>query len=930
MFILGWGWGQHDLTHAQYFGKNKIQYTQFDWKVMETPHFDIFYYETESELAEMAAAIAESANKKLSAIFRHHLTRRIPLIIYSTHNDFQQTNTSPYFIPESTGGFTEFAKGRVVLPYNGSYFDLKHVLTHELVHVYQLNILHDLQKTHPRLKMTYPPLWFIEGMAEVFSEDWDTEADMILRDLVLSQNLLPIPEIWRISGSYLMYKQGQSILTYIAQHYGEDKIVQMLRDWWKVKDFEEAVPLALGISLVELSRQWMYALQKTYYPVLESRDTPDQTYTRLAFEGFLNYRPAVVPDTTQLRFCFGSNRDGFPGIYYLEGSEPLSKPKRLIKSGQSARFESLHLQRSSIDVNAAEQLVFVSKSGERDALYIYDIPNREIRWRAEFDSLIALSSPAWSPDASRIVFSALNNGGMSDLYMVTVSDQHLTQLTHDVYHDRHPRWSPDGRWIAFSSDRNPWGDQGAYNIYRYDVEQGDIQPLTAGNHIDNYPDWHPNGDYLVYNSDRDGIFDLYLVDLAGNTIPVTRTTTGFSDPRWTADGRSLVASALVNHRPALFWIETPDSLFQQLGFRRDIGDTMTVTMPDSYAVWQPQRTQGEYVERDYKPRFTMDISSSTIAFDSDLRFGGGSVLVFTDMLGNHQLGLVLSNNSGEMGTFFKNFDAWVGYTNLANRMNYTIGGFHFYDEYQEPRNFEDVGSYAERQYGGMVALTYPFSPFRRASLTTLLRRTEQDYYIINDHKNAFLTSLFLNYTKDTSLMFYGTAGPVDGSRYSFSVGHTIDFDDVQLGYTTFVADARRYFRLGTRSCFATRTLGLFSTGDNPEYYRIGGSWTLRGYDWRSLEGTKIILLNNEVRFPVLNRLLLGFPMGTLELPGTEGAIFFDMAYLGEEKFQAPLGSFGLSFRLNLGIVLRLDVAKKTDFDRISRETVTQFFFGYDY
>ncbi|RMD51094.1 MAG: hypothetical protein D6830_01220, partial [Ignavibacteria bacterium] len=130
-----------------FFGRNKVQYQEFDWKILKTQHFDIYYYGNFKEMAEIGAKFAEDAYEEHKVKFNHTVNVRIPLIFYNTHLHFQQTNTIPGFIPEGVGGFFEFIKGRVVIPYLGSLDQFRHVIRHELVHVFMtskvLNVLRD-------------------------------------------------------------------------------------------------------------------------------------------------------------------------------------------------------------------------------------------------------------------------------------------------------------------------------------------------------------------------------------------------------------------------------------------------------------------------------------------------------------------------------------------------------------------------------------------------------------------------------------------------------------------------------------------------------------------------------------------------------------------------------------------------------------------
>ena len=99
-----------------YFGRNKIQYDDFKWKILKTEHFDVYFYPEMRELAEIGAGLAEDAYRRLEAKTNHNILRRIPLIFYSNHSHFQQTNTIPNFISEGVGGFFEFLKAASSFP----------------------------------------------------------------------------------------------------------------------------------------------------------------------------------------------------------------------------------------------------------------------------------------------------------------------------------------------------------------------------------------------------------------------------------------------------------------------------------------------------------------------------------------------------------------------------------------------------------------------------------------------------------------------------------------------------------------------------------------------------------------------------------------------------------------------------------------------
>ncbi len=128
------------LAQGGYFGRNKVQYREFDFKVLKTDHFDIYYYPEEEQAAQMASRMAERWYTRLSQLLNHQLSSRQPLILYASGSHFRQTNTISGELGEGTGGVTEAYKRRIVLPFAGPIEASDHVLGHELVHAFQYDI----------------------------------------------------------------------------------------------------------------------------------------------------------------------------------------------------------------------------------------------------------------------------------------------------------------------------------------------------------------------------------------------------------------------------------------------------------------------------------------------------------------------------------------------------------------------------------------------------------------------------------------------------------------------------------------------------------------------------------------------------------------------------------------------------------------------
>src|SRR5918995_5814599 len=92
-----------ELLQAQYFGRNKVQYSSFDFKIIQTEHFDVYYYDRERVASMDAARMAERAYARLSKVLNHEFRERKPIILYASHSDFMQTNATQVG-GEGTGG----------------------------------------------------------------------------------------------------------------------------------------------------------------------------------------------------------------------------------------------------------------------------------------------------------------------------------------------------------------------------------------------------------------------------------------------------------------------------------------------------------------------------------------------------------------------------------------------------------------------------------------------------------------------------------------------------------------------------------------------------------------------------------------------------------------------------------------------------------
>src|SRR5271157_4714732 len=202
------------VTELFGFGKNKVEYEHFSWRYYNAPHFELFFYQDQGVLPAIAAQWIENDYEALRNDFSFGPKDKLPVILYGSPNSFAQTNIVSDILPEGVGGFTTQMKNRIVVPFDGSYDDLRHVLHHELVHGFQNALIFDqLGNSLLSGSEMSMPLWFAEGMAEYLSCGWNKEADMFLMDATIFGSIaLPGSQL----DGYMAYKGGQSFLFYLA------------------------------------------------------------------------------------------------------------------------------------------------------------------------------------------------------------------------------------------------------------------------------------------------------------------------------------------------------------------------------------------------------------------------------------------------------------------------------------------------------------------------------------------------------------------------------------------------------------------------------------------------------------------------------------------------------------------------------------------
>ncbi len=482
-----------------YFGKNKVHYQDFQFSSITTAHFRIYFYSGGERLAAFASTTLEEAYNRLSQEFSLHFNNPVPVILYNSPNDFAQTNVILELIEEGVGGFSELFKNRMVIPFTGSYYEFRHVLVHELVHIFQYTLFYQdrLASILSLVPAFSVPLWVMEGSAEFLSEHTSIEAENFNQDLALSGQLQSVNQLTEESG-YVIYKEGQAIFLFIEDRYGRKKVFEFFHTLKLRKNLDEAMKATFGLATTDFSNQFEDWLKIRYYPNITKREN----FTRVATilldhkkdRSLYNTGAALSPSGTKIAYI--SDRSGYGDVKVISAIDGRGL-KHLLRGERFTGFEEIPLLQGGLAWAPDEQsLAVITKGAGRDLITIVEYPSGKVIKKANL-KLDGAANPSFAPAGERIVFTGLKDGA-ADLYVFNIRTDSLMRLTYDIYEDRDPSFTPDGKDIIFVSDRPDSGDYtpGRYAIYLFN--KGDPKLLVSYARYYGHPSLSADGSSLYF------------------------------------------------------------------------------------------------------------------------------------------------------------------------------------------------------------------------------------------------------------------------------------------------------------------------------------------------------------------------------------------------------------------------------------------------
>ncbi|HEX2967523.1 MAG TPA: hypothetical protein VHO46_00345 [Bacteroidales bacterium] len=869
--------------NAQYFGRNKPGYKKFKYEVVKTPHFEIYHYLQNDSMIKAVSLWSEKWYQMHQKVFRDTFTVRNPIILYSNHADFQQTNTVSGLIGTGTGGVTEALKNRVIIPVAPSIAQTDHVLGHELVHAFQYHMF--LKGTRSKdFSLNNVPLWMIEGMAEYLSKgSIDPHTSMVMRDAVLNNEFPTIKQL-STESKYFPYTYGQAFWAMAAKTWGDAIIVPLLKNTAAL-GFDRAADSLLKVNSATLSAMWKSATGIHYSKYLKNRTDSVRGKKIISSEnsGDINISPSISPDGKYIAFF--SEKDLFTLDLYLADTEKGKIIKKLSSVVRNDEIDDYNFIESSGTWSPdGSKFAFVIFSKGINKMAILDVKKRKITDEFEIKGVPSFANPSWSPDGEKIVISGMVNG-ISDLYLYTFKTGQVEKLTDDFTGELHPSWSTDGRYIVFSKEKANFGDNQknySFNIAILDMNDRSVRVLDVFNDAENMnPLFSPDDKNIYFISDADGFRNLFRYNLdSGNLSRLTEYMTGISGITAYSPAVSIARQTgqisynyFFSDKYQIYIAK--DEMFKNESFDKNYSNYEASVLPPvnvsnnankvDLTIYEPEENTkiapDSIRESRYKPKFKLDYISNNASIGVSTgglyrnNMGGSVNMIFGDIVGNNQIYSSLSLN-GEIYDFggqvaYLNQGGKIKWGGAISHIPYLTGGMALVgDSLPSADGMVPVNNLIIdylRIFEDNISLfgAYPLSQTRRfeATVSTSWYSYRIDrfnnYYTLNgvaiggNRKKlpapggSNYQQVSLAYVEDNS--FSGMTSPMQGHRQRFQVERY--FGDANI-YTTLL-DYRKYFYLKPVSfAFRVMNYNIFgkdaANGTLPQLY-LGNPWYIRGY-----------------------------------------------------------------------------------------------------
>jgi Tol biopolymer transport system component len=526
--------------HAQYipevFGKNRLQYRQFNWQYLSGENFDVYYYDARKGVAQNALVYLESEFDRITDLIGYPPYFKTKVFLYNSLADLAQSNVGLNRTVYTVNGETEFIKPYVEVANLGTAQEFKEELLFKIseLMVNEMMFGGSLKDIFQSSILMNLPDWFVDGASLYVAKGWSLEMDDYIRQLMQGRKS---KRLGRLEGREAALA-GQSVWNFIAEKYGKSSVGNILNYTRITRNEEKSILITLGVSFKQLMSEWQKYYMDMSTRVGQSYVVPEDSTNLIRQQNkhtiFTTVK--ISPDGQYIAYAENDRGRYIVKVRSLKNG----RERTIISGGSKVINQRVDYQLPLIswaDVNTLG--VIGIKQGEY-VFWLYDLNTRS-RLPRELDRFSNVRSLNFSGNGRLAILSA-DFEGRNDLFLVSSRRDRVRRLTNDLYDDLDPSFIPGSNRIVFSSNRVSDTLRSAktpefgqmpdnYNLFVFDLDttktilkritntvSKDIAPMALDN------------DNFYYLSDQRGIVNLFKYNrISGIYSQITNFTSGIKN-----------------------------------------------------------------------------------------------------------------------------------------------------------------------------------------------------------------------------------------------------------------------------------------------------------------------------------------------------------------------------------------------------------------
>jgi hypothetical protein len=518
------------------FGKNRIQYRQFNWLYLSGENFDVYYYDNRRGVATEALEFLEAEFDRITDLLGYAPYFKTRVFLYNSLADLRQSNVGLNRTEYTVNGEIEFIKPYIEVPHLGTGQEFKQELLFKLSELLVSEMMFggSLKEIFQSALLMNLSDWFVLGASQYVARGWTIEMDDYIREIIKSKK--PI-NFNRFEGKEAALV-GQSFWNFIAERYGKSSISNILNYTRITRNEERSILITLGVSFKQVLKDWQTYYAQMQQQVSQSYIRPaDSTRIKLWHNRTTHFTTLKVsPDGRHIAYAENDRGRYIVKVRSLENG----KETTILTQGSKVIGQEVDYRLPIISWADANTLGVIAVRKGEYTFWLYDLTTRT-RLPRELDKFNNVRSINFSSNGRLAIVSA-DMEGRNDLYLISTRRDRVRRLTNDLFDDLDPVFIPGSNRIVFSSNRisdtlNTKNKASLrtltdnYNLYVFDLDttQNVVKRITNTLSKD-YSPTAINDNIFYYLSDQRGIVNLFKFDRStGIYTQVTNYSTSIKD-----------------------------------------------------------------------------------------------------------------------------------------------------------------------------------------------------------------------------------------------------------------------------------------------------------------------------------------------------------------------------------------------------------------